>query len=35
MLPELEDLTYKKRLKEMGLPALKERRERRLIKYKN
>ena len=28
MVPELEDLTYEERLKEMGLPTLEERRER-------
>ena len=28
MLPELRELTYKDRLKEMGLPILQDRRER-------
>ena len=28
MVPELEDLTYEERLKEVGLPTLEERRER-------
>ena len=28
MVPELSDLTYEERLKEMGLPTLEERRER-------
>ena len=31
MVPELRDLMYKDRLKEMGLPALQDRRERDLI----
>ncbi|MPC98771.1 hypothetical protein E2C01_094152 [Portunus trituberculatus] len=28
MVPELKDLTYEERLKEMGLPTLQDRRER-------
>ena len=31
MIPELRELTYEDRLKDMGLPTLQDRRERDLI----
>lgn len=33
MVPEMKDLTYKESLKEMGLPALQDRRERDVQQY--